>query len=255
MLHDMDRGCDRLSITAVTKGAVTRFLSFPDNRPSLEGSLRNKGFRERGVKLVPLPGYKDGFASMLLDLWSDIVKPVLDFLGYIKNAPANDLDLPHITWCPTGTLSFLPLHAAGDYSQPGCKVFNYVVSSYTPTLTALLASNPSNNSYRIGCDGGARLGPLCLPCSPNVVNATKSGFFLHDGTLDLAAINRRSFRNKGLAFLSACQTATGDDKLPDEAIHLASGMLMAGYPSVIATRWSVKDEDAPFVADRVYAEL
>ncbi|EUC59236.1 CHAT domain protein, partial [Rhizoctonia solani AG-3 Rhs1AP] len=78
---------------------------------------------------------------------------------------------------------------------------------------------------------------------------------LSDGTLDLASINRRSFKNKGLAFLSACQTATGDEQLPDEAIHLASGMLMAGYSSVIATMWSVRDEDAPFVADKVYAKL
>jgi CHAT domain-containing protein len=78
---------------------------------------------------------------------------------------------------------------------------------------------------------------------------------LHDGILDLAAITQRSFRNKGLAFLSACQTATGDEKLPDEAIHLASGMLMAGYSSVIASMWSVMDTDAPFVADRVYAQL
>ncbi|CAE6496907.1 unnamed protein product, partial [Rhizoctonia solani] len=68
-------------------------------------------------------------------------------------------------------------------------------------------------------------------------------------------INRRSFKNKGLAFLSACQTATGDENLPDEAVHLASGMLMAGYASVIATMWSVHDEDAPLVADKVYAQL
>ncbi|KDN40552.1 hypothetical protein RSAG8_08024, partial [Rhizoctonia solani AG-8 WAC10335] len=61
--------------------------------------------------------------------------------------------------------------------------------------------------------------------------------------------------NKGLAFLSACQTATGDEMLPDEAIHLASGMLMAGYRSVIATMWSVGDNDAPVVADHVYAQL
>ncbi|CAE6487268.1 unnamed protein product [Rhizoctonia solani] len=53
--------------------------------------------------------------------------------------------------------------------------------------------------------------------------------------------NPKSFKNKGLAFLSACQTATGDTNLPDEAVHLASGMLMAGYPSVIATMWSVMD--------------
>ncbi|CCO38100.1 hypothetical protein BN14_12265 [Rhizoctonia solani AG-1 IB] len=96
---------------------------------------------------------------------------------------------------------------------------------------------------------------LACHAKQNIRDPTKSGFFLHGGTLDLAAITQRSFRNKGLAFLSACQTATGDEKLPDEAIHLASGMLMAGYPSVIATMWSVKDEDAPFVADQVYAQL
>jgi CHAT domain-containing protein len=83
----------------------------------------------------------------------------------------------------------------------------------------------------------------------------ESGFFLHDGTLSLASIAQKSFRNKGLAFLSACQTAKGDEKLADEAVHLASGMLMAGYPSIIATMWSVVDADAPVVADSVYAQL
>jgi CHAT domain-containing protein len=86
-------------------------------------------------------------------------------------------------------------------------------------------------------------------------NPLESGFFLHDGTLELAVINRRSFKHKGLAFLSACQTALGDELLPDEAVHLASGMLMAGYPSVVATMWSVMDDDAPFVADRFYEQL
>ena len=32
-------------------------------------------------------------------------------------------------------------------------------------------------------------------------------------------------------------------------------MLMAGYPSVIATMWSIQDEDAPLIAEKVYAEL
>ncbi|CAE7114014.1 unnamed protein product [Rhizoctonia solani] len=102
---------------------------------------------------------------------------------------------------------------------------------------------------------------LACHARQNIHDPTKSGFFLHgdtkdtEATLDLAAINRRSFKKKGLAFLSACQTATGDETLPDEAVHLASGMLMAGYSSVIATMWSVVDEDAPFVADKVYAQL
>lgn len=41
----------------------------------------------------------------------------------------------------------------------------------------------------------------------------------------------------GLAFLSACQTATGDQNLPDEAMHLAATLLFAGFRSVVATMW------------------
>lgn len=55
--------------------------------------------------------------------------------------------------------------------------------------------------------------------------------------------------------MSACQTAAGDYKRPDKSIHLAAGMLVAGYPSVIATMWSILDADRPEVAGRVYKEL
>lgn len=84
---------------------------------------------------------------------------------------------------------------------------------------------------------------------------TGSYFALHQGNLTLAEITKKSLNNKGLAFLSACQTATGDAKMPDEAVHLAAGMLIAGYPTVIATMWSIEDTDAPLVADKVYGEL
>lgn len=86
-------------------------------------------------------------------------------------------------------------------------------------------------------------------------NPTQSAFHLHNGNLTLEAITKCAFKSKGLAFLSACQTATGDDNVPDEAVHLAAGVLMAGYPSVIATMWSIYDEDAPVVAGEVYKEL
>jgi CHAT domain-containing protein len=86
-------------------------------------------------------------------------------------------------------------------------------------------------------------------------NPTSSGFLLHNGTLSIFTIAQRNFKNKGLAFLSACQTARGDERLPDEAAHLASAMLMAGYKNVIATMWSIMDVDAPLVADGVYARL
>ncbi|QRW18633.1 CHAT domain protein [Rhizoctonia solani] len=274
-------------------------------RSEIEQLLHNKGLRERGFRLkggrVQQPDPDVGL--VLADLWKCVVKPVLEYLGYLTNHTVDQM--PHITWCPTGALTFLPLHAAGDYDQPGSRVFDHVISSYTPTLTALLASAPTvphraprvlavgqmatsgysqlpgtarelasirahthnraDYSQLIGSKATATAVldameehdwvHLACHAHQNVTDPTKSGFFLHGGRLDLAAITQRSFKSKGLAFLSACQTATGDEKLPDEAIHLASGMLMAGYRSVMATMWSVMDEDAPVVADMVYSQL
>ncbi|KAL5639651.1 hypothetical protein ACGC1H_006306 [Rhizoctonia solani] len=127
------------------------------------------------------------------------------------------------------------MHTKAEYSQ---------LTNDQATTTAVLEAMEQHDWVHLACHA-----------HQNVDDPTKSGFYMHDGTLDLSAINQRSFKNKGLAFLSACQTATGDERLPDEAIHLASGMLMAGYPSVIATMWSVVDDDAPFVADKVYEQL
>jgi CHAT domain-containing protein len=84
---------------------------------------------------------------------------------------------------------------------------------------------------------------------------TKSAFALHDNQLQLSQLMTRSTDNAELAFLSACQTATGDAKLPEEAVHLAAGMLSAGYKAVIGTMWSIGDQDAPLVADEVYRRL
>ncbi|KEP49135.1 putative aromatic di-alanine and TPR containing protein [Rhizoctonia solani 123E] len=257
---------------------------------------------ERGVRKLLIQGNISNFEDLLAILWNDIVKPVLDFLGYKPNTSLEEL--PHVTWCTTGILSSLPLHAAGIYGASRVCVSDYVISSYTPTLTALISSTPLSAatsilgvsqevtpgnhaslpgtvqelahikahvndtlSYTQLTNGEASVEAVLhamerhdcvhLAChaQQSVNDPTKSGFFLHDGTLDLVSIMGRSFKNKGLAFLSACQTAMGDQTLPDETVHLASSLITAGYPSVIATMWSVWDKDAPFVADKVYGAL
>ena len=58
-----------------------------------------------------------------------------------------------------------------------------------------------------------------------------------------------------LAFLSACQTATGDASLSEEAVHLSAGMLAVGFRAVVGTLWSIGDAEAPVVADAFYASL
>jgi CHAT domain-containing protein len=89
----------------------------------------------------------------------------------------------------------------------------------------------------------------------NQTEPTKSAFALHDGNLSLETISQKSLRSAKLAFLSACQTASGDESLPEEAVHLAAGMLIAGYDSVLATMWSISDKHAPIVAEEVYKQL
>ncbi|KAF8547551.1 hypothetical protein OG21DRAFT_906517 [Imleria badia] len=88
------------------------------------------------------------------------------------------------------------------------------------------------------------------------VNRTESGLCLADQRrLKVSDIIALSRPRGGLAFLSACETATGDEGLSDEAIHIAAGMLFAGYGGVIGTMWSISDELAPHVAWDVYAQL
>ena len=48
--------------------------------------------------------------------------------------------LPHITWCASGPLAFLPLHAAGVYGSKAEKLDMDTVSSYTPSISALLST-------------------------------------------------------------------------------------------------------------------
>ena len=87
-------------------------------------------------------------------------------------------------------------------------------------------------------------------------NPFDSGFLLaHGRRLKLPDIARVSRPHGGLAFLSACHTATGDEQLSEEAIHVAAGMLLAGYRGAIATIWSIMDNDAPRVTEDVYKSL
>jgi len=89
----------------------------------------------------------------------------------------------------------------------------------------------------------------------DTTNPLQSGFYLHDGRLELSAIIKEQLVGADLAFLSACQTSTGDEKLSEEAVHLAGGMLAAGYRGVVATMWSIGDRYGPEIAEDFYSNL
>jgi CHAT domain-containing protein len=69
----------------------------------------------------------------------------------------------------------------------------------------------------------------------DVSDATQSGFCLGDGRLTIPKIMELRLDNVSLAFLSACETAKGDQNQPDQVMHLAAAMLFSGFKSVVAT--------------------
>jgi CHAT domain-containing protein len=69
-------------------------------------------------------------------------------------------------------------------------------------------------------------------------NPLESALILDGGQrLNVSQIMKQKMPNASLAFLSACQTAMGDETLSDEAIHLAASLLFAGFHGVVATMW------------------
>ncbi|KAG8792766.1 hypothetical protein FRC12_004920 [Ceratobasidium sp. 428] len=277
-----------------------------DLRERLLTALRGGNVRARGGRrpIFENVGSEDVFRDILASLWFGVVKPILDALGFLalQELPIGT-ELPRVTWCATGPLTSLPLHAAGYYDQPLTRTFDYVVSSYTPTLGALMSSSTSPPEFQgilaVGQAaqpgyplisgtiaelniihdkaGGLALTKLTeevatpeavlsamkhnswvhLAChaSQNMLDPTASAFVLYGGQLDIKSITREHLPAAQLAFLSACETATGDETIPDEAVHLAASMLMSGYRTVVATMWSIEDADAPEVADHFYSRL
>ncbi|KAG2160197.1 CHAT domain-containing protein [Suillus bovinus] len=75
----------------------------------------------------------------LTELWDDVVRPVVENLDGI--APRGS----RIWWCPTSVFNFLPLHAAGEYRKQGRFLSHLYISSYTPSLTALIKARRSHD--------------------------------------------------------------------------------------------------------------
>ncbi|KAI0088283.1 CHAT domain-containing protein [Irpex rosettiformis] len=275
----------------------------PENRPH-----RVQTFRLLGA--LRWPRYPKAIlwsdSGLVAYLWDRVVKPVMDVVCTLVPPSQSQNTLPHVTWCPTGPLAFLPLHAAGIYPKDESPrtqsqtLMDIAVSSYTPTLEALLKprtqlaqSTPSPRVLVVSQ-------PETPDCQPIPETATEAGivmslvdanplhdadgtvdavlkgmvthewihlachgvqshtdpinsaFILYDGKLTLSTLMSQHIPNADLAVLSACQTATGDEKLSEEAVHLAAGMLNVGYKSVVGTMWSISDRIAPMVMETFY---
>ncbi|EPT05823.1 hypothetical protein FOMPIDRAFT_1045123 [Fomitopsis schrenkii] len=83
----------------------------------------------------------------------------------------------------------------------------------------------------------------------------QSRFLMADRMLTMEELMKLSLPNAFLAILSACQTATGDKRQADQAVHLAATMQFLGFKSVIATMWSMADSVGVDIAKTIYQHL
>ena len=70
--------------------------------------------------------------EVLQELWDTVVGPVVAELESILKKGSR------IWWCPTSIFTASPLHAAGQYRRSGRDLERLYVSSYTPSLSALI---------------------------------------------------------------------------------------------------------------------
>jgi CHAT domain-containing protein len=84
----------------------------------------------------------------------------------------------------------------------------------------------NTNLVHIACHG-----------TQNAVDALSSGYCLSDDNLRVSRLMDLDLKDAFFAFLSACETAKGDEKQPDQIVHLAAAMLFVGFRSVVASMW------------------
>ena len=92
----------------------------------------------------------------LRELWDEIGFPIIKTLQ--ESCPRGS----RIWWCPTAEFSLPPLHAAGSYREGQPILSDLYISSYTPTLTALIRArekrslDPSMERHRFLLVGQAQ---------------------------------------------------------------------------------------------------
>ena len=83
----------------------------------------------------------------------------------------------------------------------------------------------------------------------------KTAFSLQDGSLTIQHLIQCELDNPEFAYLSASHTAIEDKRIPNEAMHLASAMMCAGFRSVVGTMGAVDDSMADKIASTFYDHM
>jgi tetratricopeptide (TPR) repeat protein len=265
--------CDALLVTAT----ATRHVPLP----ALTGDdIR----RYAATALQPTDA---GLTELLEWLWDTVAEPVLDRLdpaGHVWWIPTGALSfLPIHAAGHQDPGRSVPDRVVSSYA-PTLRGLTATGRPPAPAEATVIAPSGLPGTLRESADVHGRLGPashLVTGADASVARVrdlladtawlhftghatadparpSDSHLALHDGPLrirDLLHDQAGVRKTRTLAYLSACSTVRGGARLPDENIHIAAALRLAGFADVIATSWPVPDAVARHAARHVYDGL
>ena len=149
------------------------------------------------------------FLTFLRELWDIVVFPIVTILQEVCPPQSR------IWWCPTAEFSLLPLHAAGSFRTGQPTLSDLYISSYTPTLTALIRArqkrplDPSMDQHCFLVVGQAQAPGECKLVS---VNTELSNISQRIGSV--ATLTRAQDKDATIA-------KVGEELEKNEFVHLA----------------------------------
>ena len=166
--------------------------------------------------------------------------PTRSLIVAMPSTPGGHAPLPGASLEVSALRSLLP--------DPAVLEEGNVVTERTPTRDRVLSELTGAGIAHFACHAASR--------SDDPSNSQIYLHDHHDRPFTVATLFPARLQPAQLAFLSACQTARGENlDLLDEAIHLTSAFQLAGFPHVIGTLWPVRDALSAQIAAGFYGRL
>ncbi|KAG0691634.1 hypothetical protein DFH29DRAFT_884027 [Suillus ampliporus] len=202
-------------------------------------------------------------------IWDEVMLPIINVLQHDLKLQRRSL----IWLCPTAAFMSVPLHAARPFRMKADRsgwepcLEDLYICSYTPTLLALIRARQimktcatllfaaivqgqpgeGQGTVLAAVDSEFELVHTLVP--PNVKFTHLSG----DQATQAAML--RKLNSHSYPYHTICHTAVGDEKMPDELIHLAFDLQFSGFKSVTGTLWVVDNDVAKHVVEAFYDDM
>ncbi|MEV1084032.1 CHAT domain-containing protein [Streptomyces sp. NPDC050211] len=155
---------------------------------------------------------------------------------------------------PATVLAIAVPEADGLPPLPNAEAEAAMVTAAIPSQARTLIGPQATRDAVLAALPRASVAHFACHATSEFTDPSTSGLALSDGPLSVLDLSTIQVADARLAYLSACETASGG-ALVDEAIHLSSAFQLAGYRHVVGTLWPIADDLAEQLARAIYTDL